>query len=196
MAGSRALNPEEAEALRRLIKFKVHKFLKKSGQQRSLADDLEQELAVKVLERLPKHDPGRATLATFLSRIVDNLLVDLERHRTAQKRNSGTAPISLDAPTDADPDRKPIWQTLPDDRRNFSVTGSELTAEELAALRLDLAALLATMPTDHRALCELRGEMSVTEAAEELGIARGTAYRHWQAITDTYQDHDLQKYFE
>lgn len=193
MAGTRALTPDEAKDLRRLIKFKVRKFQRAAGKSAD-ADDLEQELACRVLERLPKFDAARASLPTFCSRVVDRILVDLERQRHAQKRNSGSPPLSLNAPVGGNADAGQLWQTIADENCHFTGTGGSSVTGDQIDLRNDLAETLASMTPEQRSVCEGIMYLSVTETAQELGVSRGTAYRHWQNITNEYQDHSLKEY--
>lgn len=195
MHGSSDLGPEETDAIRKLISYKVQKFQRAAGRQVEHAD-LEQDLAVKVLERLNKFDPTRASFKTFVSRVLDTALVDLERQRLAQKRQSATAPISIDAPAGNDPENASLSQSLTDDQRYVSVTGAVRSSVDLADLRQDLRQILSEMPSHQSSLCELLMELTFTEAAQELGVHRGTLHRQWQAVMAAYEDHSLKQYFE
>ena len=57
------------------------------GYTRSDLEDIVQDLALHVLERLGEYDPGRGAWSTFLKRVVRNKIGHLIEHRTFQKRD-------------------------------------------------------------------------------------------------------------
>jgi len=57
------------------------------GYTRSDLEDITQDLALHVLERLGEYDPGRGAWSTFLKRVMRNKIVHLIEYRTYQKRD-------------------------------------------------------------------------------------------------------------
>ncbi len=57
------------------------------GYTRSDVEDIVQDLALHVLERMGKYDPGRGAWSTFLTRLIRNKVVHLIEYRTYQKRD-------------------------------------------------------------------------------------------------------------
>ncbi|MGZ6791940.1 MAG: RNA polymerase sigma factor SigE [Mycobacteriales bacterium] len=116
------------------------------------AEDLTQEVFVRVFRSLSSYTPG--TFEGWLHRITTNLFLDLVRRR---------ARIRFDA--------------LPDDAERLP--GRELSPQQAydeAHLDGDVQAALDALPPDFRAavvLCDLEG-LSYEEIADALGIKIGT----------------------
>lgn len=148
------------------------------------ADDIEQELALAVIRRLPDYDPSRARLITFISSVVRVAALALIRRRRLVKRNHGRRPVSLDAP------RQPGGGTLTraqstgqaQARRHRKI--APRSDIEVAAMQHDVAAAVATLDPELAKTC--RDVMSgrrqrVTNACrDQLGAC------FHQAALDTY----------
>lgn len=65
-----------------LIKHKAWSLIGTVGFTWSDRDDLEQELVLDILRRLPRFDPERAQLMTFIVRVVDNKIASMIEART------------------------------------------------------------------------------------------------------------------
>jgi DNA-directed RNA polymerase specialized sigma24 family protein len=59
----------------------------KHGYTRSDFEDIVQDLALHVLERMGEYDPGRGAWSTFLKRVLHNKISHLIEYRTFQKRD-------------------------------------------------------------------------------------------------------------
>jgi len=82
---------------RRLIRAKARQLCLRRDFQRCEQADIEQELWLAVLENSGRFDPQRASLETFLDRIVCSAAAMLLRRRWRQKRNHGLPTLSLES---------------------------------------------------------------------------------------------------
>ena len=71
---------------RDLIRHKASKMIGKCGLTYDDCEDLEQELYLDLLLRLAKFDPDKASLNTFMARVVDHQVSKILRHRLQAMR--------------------------------------------------------------------------------------------------------------
>ncbi len=130
--------------------------------ERARAEDVFQEVWVKVIERLHHYREGQATFRAWLFRVAANAAVDRMR------RDARRAGPELDAPTETG---EPRIDRVPSDRPD-----PERTADSrLFAGRLN--AMLDDLPERRRAAVLLRHQqgMSYEEIATALNVPIGTA---------------------
>lgn len=118
-------------------------------------EDLEQEGVVACFRALPRFDPRRASLRTFIERVVATRLASVIR-RT--RRNSPL--VAVDA----------LFR--------FPVIGEDGRRE----VRLSIDGVLASLREDDRELVGLLLEVSPAEASRELGIPRSTIHDRIQLL--------------
>ena len=109
-------------------------------------DDIESHLVLTFIRRWPKFDNERASLLTFASRIMDNELISVLRHRLAQSRNPCEMLIGASGP-------------LPFVAHQF---------------RIDLERALAPLSEAHHRIVIALSCGSAVEAAESLLCSRQT----------------------
>ena len=129
------------------------------------AEDLTQDVFLKVYRNLRSFDPAKASFGVWLTALTRNLLVDNYR-RTRLERASD----SLDTPIAGDDDGPTRGERLPDHRisQEKHVAGVELRAKVQHAL--------AHLSPDLREAVVLRDleDMDYRDIAEVLGIPQGT----------------------
>jgi RNA polymerase sigma-70 factor (ECF subfamily) len=164
-----------------LIKRKARELVGRTGITQQDREDIEQDLTLELIRRLPAFDEKRARRPGFAGLLLDRAAADILRRRRTAKRDTRTT-ISLDAQPSPEQPGTPLDGTLgcPDDL-------DERIAE------MDFDEIIATLPDDLRrlVLCLLRS--SVAAAARELGISRATIYRRLQELQLFFQRLDPRK---
>lgn len=112
-------------------------------------EDLEQEAVVACFRALPRFDPSRASLRTFIERVVATRLATVIR-RT--RRNSPSVPV--------------------DTLSQLPVIGDDGQRE----VRMSIDGVLESLHEEDRELVGLLLEVSPAEASRELGIPRSTVH--------------------
>jgi DNA-directed RNA polymerase specialized sigma24 family protein len=138
----------------RCIRRKVAVMLGWVGFKKLDADDIAQDLAIAVIKQLPKYDPSRARLITFISNVVRvEALASIRRQRAA-KRNHGRSPLSLDAPRPSGSGTLNRAQTTgqAQARRHRKIAARSDT--EMAAIQHDVAATVATLQPELASACQ------------------------------------------
>lgn len=156
--------------------------------------DLEQELTVELWRRLDRFKPERAAWPAFVRVIVDHAVANLFRARAAQKRSAGpVASLQTLATRDGPPTE--LGEQLPEQEGDARLGRRRLSDHERAALRHDLAAVLAKLPDDQRLVAEvLKQFRTKAEAARRLGMSRAQLYAQVRQIRERFEQARLQDY--
>ena len=156
-------------------------------------DDLLQEVLLHWYHARGSHDPqGKASIRTYMARVVRNKLIDLLRERESDKQivNILTVPTEFthEGEPGRDTDEADVDLPEPGDTREHR------NAEQ--SLHLDLARALAHLTPRQRELCRLLLEQDLTmvEASHRLGVPRGTLYEELKHIRATFEALGLDVY--
>jgi DNA-directed RNA polymerase specialized sigma24 family protein len=137
--------------------------------------DIEQELMLQAYRRLGSYDPARASLPTFIDRVVGNFTANLVEAAGAFRRGRLASTVSLDQSGLADTD---LDESLGDTVSSAESLWPEpdLNWLEQIHLRRDLERALRSMPSHLVQCCRWLIDGSITEAARSSGLARGSIY--------------------
>ena len=160
----------------KLIRHKARQLVGKAGFTEDDRPDLEQELALDLLQRLRHYDAEKAKRTTFMTRVVEHRISTLLEARFAQCRDWRRGQVSLNEPLDDQEDAEEWLDRLPADPNVWRDM----------ELRFDVQRLLASLPDEHRVLCEQLREHSMAEAARNLGLPRSTLYGRLSLIRERF----------
>lgn len=167
----------------KVVRLTAHALVRRGGFREEDREDLEQELMLDVLHRLPRFDAERAAYRTFVTRVVTHRAARLVMANRSGNAAGRRAARSLhDDVEDADGGNVEMWETLDEDagRRGLGCTAEH--ADETRDLRLDVAAAAATLPSELREICAWLLHHSVTDTAHGTGLPRVTLWRRMQPI--------------
>ena len=178
-----------------LIKYKARQLVGQAGFTVSDRDDLEQELVLDLLRRLPKFDPERAQLNTFIARVVEHRIATLIEARKAGIRDYRRCRCSLNDRFE-DEEGRSVERVDTFDQEDYLLrTGAQSRpADELSALTIDVAAVLERLPPELRELCRRLKAESVTEISRDTGVPRGTIYESIKKLREIFEDAGLKDY--
>lgn len=171
-----------------LIKFKARQLSRRSGFSQTDRADLEQELWTDLLDRLPRYNPGKASLNTFIARVVDRKVATILRYHLAAMRSPARNEASLNEPVlDCDGRVVERHQTTPE---------AAGTYQRIQDLRRDLAEVRASLPTDIlRAIMDEIGlGGTVNSIAADMGLSRRVVERHVSDLRRIFEDAGLRDY--
>ncbi len=165
----------------RLIRHKARQLVGRAGFVEADRQDIEQELVIDLLRRLPRFDPTLSKRETFVTRIVEHQIATLVEAQKAGVRDYRRCAGSLDErhedldeATDGSPSDLPPVLDQKEYRRE--VLAAARRDGDRLALRADLARVLAELPADLRRLVEELYTANASEIARRRGIPRGTLY--------------------
>ena len=181
-----------SDYMAKLIRCKACGLVGQAGFAAGDLEDIEQELTVDLLERLPKFDPGKASRHTFAARVVDRKISSMLRYRMQEMRDNRNRPRSLNELVPCgDGHTVELASTIEHDARRLQ---PRRRPEEDAGLRIDVEAVIAKLPPDLRRLAELLKHSTFKDAAKEMGMPRTTMYRLKQELREAFKKADLPDY--
>ncbi len=137
------------------------------------ADDVEQTLLLKLLQRLQKYQPRKGHYKAFVTRVIETQVATLIEHHSAPKRDDREVG-SLSEPIRRD-ERDELLANLVTEAEGSNHTQCALrNVSDEAELSELIAIVLADLPPDMRTLAEQLQSASVAVLARQLGLPRTT----------------------
>ncbi len=165
-----------------LISRKARQLVGKAGLTAADCQDVEQDLALHLLQQRHKFDPARSGFHTYVSRLVDRRIASILRWRGAAKRDWRVNGLSLNAPVEsADGDDVELGDTV----------GAK---DPPLDLPVDLQRAIDSLSPDLRRLCERLREESASEVALRLGVSRATVHARIGVIRRALRKKGLHDY--
>ncbi len=136
-------------------------------------EDLKQEFIVELLKAEPRFDPERNRRTTFISGVLDLHYKRVVRQRTRRARLATFCPLNQ-------------GETTPDGAfRTEDPHGTEDLRR--TDLRMDVKAVMASLPVRARQVCQLLMTHSAAETARKMGLSRPTIMRETRAIRPYFE---------
>lgn len=156
------------------IKFKARQLSRRSEFRRSDEEDLRQDLWLALLTKADRFDPQRASLNTFVDRVLNTAVAMILRRPYRQKRAPGQTALSLNGVTMSanGEGEEPLANLISDAdlaRRTGAAESDEIAQHDDAEA---FAYAIDAMPDDVRDVCRQVTGGSISSAARELGITR------------------------
>lgn len=160
----------------KLIRRKAKQLAARAGFTKADRQDLEQEMKLRVWQRLPQFDPAKAHWNAFVTTVVERHAATILQRARRTKRFEDNPHVSLsELVEDCDNVLVELAETIGPQHKEL-LTGRYVdTAENLSDLKLEVEEVIAALPDDLRRLCELLKFHNVKDAAREMGIPRTTA---------------------
>lgn len=160
----------------KLIRRKAKQLAARAGFTKADRQDLEQEMKLRVWQRLPQFDPSKAHWNAFVTTVVERHAATILQRARRTKRFEDNPHVSLsELVEDCDNVLAELAETIGPQHKEL-LTGRYVdTAENLSDLKLEVEEVVAALPDDLRQLCELLKFHNVKDAAREMGIPRTTA---------------------
>ena len=173
------------------IRYKARQMVRRPEFSKSDLEDLEQEMVLDLLKRLPKYDPERAARNTFAARVIDHKVATIIQYRRRAKRACRNI-RSLNVLV-KDPDGKYVESVhMVDEQARLRRVGIVKRPEgELLDIRLDVKTLLTGLPDNMRRVCEFLRFASITEVSQVTGIPRATIYDRMKRLRVTLCEEDF-----
>lgn len=174
MQSAGAQNVLFTEYAQSCIKVKARRLSRRSEFRRSDEDDLQQDLWLSLLKQTSRFDPNRASLNTFIDRVVNSAAGMIVRRPHRRKRAQGNHALSLDATAASmhGDGKRPLARdvSVSDLSRRTGTVPQDAVAQHEDAEAMDHA--LRAMPQHMRDVCRRVMGGSIASAARELGTSR------------------------
>ena len=157
-----------------LIRRKAGQILGRNGFAWQDRDSVEQELKIKLLERLEFFDRGVSHRNVFATTVIEREVAKLIRYRQADKRDfRRVCSLNVMIPS-GDEDPVELGSTISTQEYETRWCRESRSPEALSELRQDITTMLELLPPDLRRLAEQLKEKSLSQVAREMGIPRTT----------------------
>lgn len=170
----------------KVVRHTTRVLVRRGRLQEADREDLEQELMLDLLRRLPRFDPARATLRTFVSRVVRHRAARIVAASFTAKAVSRRGMLSLQDEVDdgsgVSVERGETLDPAEDCRRSRGPGAPGDTHD----LRVDLDAVVADLPADMQELCSWLLHHTATEAARTTGTSRASIWRRMQPVRERF----------
>lgn len=178
-----------------LIHYKSKRLIGYLGMTESDREDIEQDLAIHLRQNLPKHDPSRGTVKTFINCVLDNRIRAIIKSRCSSVYDCRMHAYSLDAAVeDMDFDSLTRGDMLDADEYLMMTGNATRPMFEIIELQLDVRRVVSLLPEDMQKVCGLLSRTTVAAAARELGISRSKLYEILRRLRDILQEHGIGEY--
>ena len=190
---SDAKQVEINEYAQKLIKKTARRLVGKVGLRESDVEDLEQDLTLELLKRLPSFDLARGKLNTFVTVVVRTHAKKIMETRSWEMRDWKREEFSLNEQVH---DSENHWTQRAEfmSREKHDRRLGRRSERDSRDMVLDINAVLSRLPRDTRKLCELVKTVSVAEAARRLRIPESTAQKYLADLRTTFREAGLQDY--
>jgi RNA polymerase sigma-70 factor (ECF subfamily) len=178
----------------RLIRKKARQIVGRAGLVEVDRDDLEQDMVIDLLRRLPRFDPAKAKRETFIARIVEHQVATILESRKAGLRDFRLVLGSLDERRNEDAGGDDGPPVLDDAAHRRETVAAAERDQDRGDLRRDLERVLAGLPPELRDLCHRLCESTVSEISRETGKPRGTVYESIGKLRGRFEDAGLAVY--
>jgi RNA polymerase sigma-70 factor (ECF subfamily) len=179
----------------RYIRRKAAQLVGKTRLTGSHRDDVEQDLTIRLLRRLPKFDPRRRPWPVFVKVVIDKHVATLLETRRTKKREHIQNIVSLsELVAGEDGEQEELGRQIgPEQKENLigRYASSDLERSELTH---DVQAVLATLPDDLRDLCARLQTDSLTQVARDLGVPRSTLREQVQRLRQIFEQAGLRSF--
>ena len=137
----------------------------------------------------------RAQRNTFIARVVEHRVATLIEAQKAGIRDYRRCRCSLNDRFE-DEDGRSVERVETLDQEDYLMrTGAQsMTAAELSALAIDVAAALEGLPHELRNLCRRLMAETVSEISRDTCVPRGTIYESIKKLREIFEDAGLRDY--
>ena len=181
-----------------LIECKARELIGTYDVQDADLQDIEQQLYLDLLERLPKYNPRKGKITTFMQRVVERKIANILRDLNAGKQILMQTAVSLHEIVGLDEfgDAVALSETIAADEHRGRMGKRLRPPDEEMALNSELHALLKSLPDQLQRVCRLiMAGHSMTEIARREGMSRSTLYeRVIGPLREAFQNAGMKNY--
>ena len=183
-----------SKSTKKLVKLRSKQLTCRTDFSFSDREDVEQDLMVYLVQRLPEFNPVRASANTFVSRIIDSGVQQMLRQRLQAKRCMGRS-VSVDSLEELVESQAEVPT-----KRSELITSDDLDRRRLrqtrdagATLELneEVEMAISSLPDELQTLCRLLQAQSQTAIAQSTGVSRWHIQRRVKLIQKHFKSRGL-----
>lgn len=178
-----------------LIRHKTRHLIGQTGYTKSDQEDIEQDLSLHLRQQLPKYDPRKGTLKTFVSIVLNNKVRTMASARLTSQFDFRQHDCSLDEMVETGVGDRVSRGEAIDAEEYLMATGQlNLRALDLVELRIDVRHAISLLPADLQSMCARLQEQTIVDIAREDGVSRHRIDEIRRRIAFLFLEHGLDRY--
>lgn len=188
---------DELDFASRIIRRIATRMIGKTGLVEADIPDLQQDLWLELLSRVPNFRADRGSPRAFITLVVRNKRASILTERMAAKRGNGVPCLSLDFEQEDD-DGVPVafHETISVDDYLQRTRGTIRSEKDRRDLALDVRKVVAKLPSHDRVVCLLLIDRDVCDIAKVIGLPRSTLRDLIKKLRIICDQAEFKKYFE
>ncbi|MBI2842678.1 MAG: hypothetical protein HYX78_04700 [Armatimonadetes bacterium] len=178
-----------------LIRYKTRRLIGQAGYTRSDQEDIEQDLSLHLRQQLPKHNPRKGTLKTFINTVLDNKIRTMVSARLTSQFDFRQHDCSLDETIETETgDRVSRGEAI--DAEGYLMATGRISrrAFDILEMRIDVQCAVSLLPADLQNLCVRLQERTIVDIAREDGVSRHKIDELRRRIAFLFLEHGLDEY--
>ncbi|MDP8228353.1 MAG: sigma-70 family RNA polymerase sigma factor [Candidatus Electryoneaceae bacterium] len=153
--------------------------------------DLEQDIWLYVLQRLPKHDPDKSDMQPFIILLIKHKIADMFKSWNGAKRSWHRAMVSLnDSIVDECGNTVERWECV-DQSSHLGFYRSEQDRQDL---KIDMDSVMSSLPEKLQFIATQLQERSITEISRQFGIPRSSLYNSIKRLRGMLEEAGISDY--
>ena len=178
-----------------LIRYKTRRLIGQAGYTRSDQEDIEQDLSLHLRQQLPKYNPRKGTLKTFINTVLDNKIRAMVAARTTSQFDFRQHDFSLDETIETETGDRVSRGEAVDSEEYLMLTGRiNRKAFDTLEMRIDVQCAVSLLPADLQTLCARLQERTIVDIAREDGVSRHKIDELRRRIAFLFLEHGLDEY--
>jgi len=178
-----------------LIRYKTRRLIGQAGFTRSDQEDIEQDLSLHLRQQLPKHNPRKGTLKTFINTVLDNKIRTMVAARITSQLDVRQHDYSLDETIETEiGDKVSRAEAMDLEEYLMGVGYIGRRALDAVELRIDVHYAVSLLPADLQNLCARLQEHTILDIAHEDGVTRQKIDELRRRIAFLFLEHGLDEY--
>ena len=178
-----------------LIRYKTRRLIGQAGYTRSDKEDIEQDLSLHLRQQLPKYNPRKGTLKTFINTVLDNKIRTMVAARTTSQFDFRQHDFSLDETIETETGDRVSRGEAIDSEEYLMVTGRlNRKALDGVEMRIDVQCAASLLPADLQTLCAGLQKRTIVDIAREDGVSRHKIDELRRRIAFLFLEHGLYEY--
>ncbi len=178
-----------------LIRYKTRRLIGQAGFARSDQEDIEQDLAIHLRQQLPKHNPRKGTIKTFINTVLDNKIRTMVAARLTSQFDFRQHDYSLDETIETETgDRVSRGEAIDAEEYLMATGRMNRRAFDTLELRIDVQCAVSLLPADLQNLCARLQERTIVDIAREDGVSRHKIDELRRRIALLFLEHGLDEY--
>ena len=180
----------------RSIHIAVNAFIRKFNLPKGDRDDLIQDVALHLIQKVESFDPTVGAWSTFVKCVIRSKLAPIRRASKTRKNRKFAKAVSLNEKTRDQDGRTAELGSLFEEESTISKKIRKFrSAQSYCELKLDLHIVVRTLKPEWRAICEqILSSRNITETSEKLQQARATTHRRLEQMVETMTEYEIHRH--